>query len=346
MRVYICITGDYEPSLKFDWEKDVIKPTEVILEACNDYNAKYSVFFDICTAEVFKEMVDEKQILRVLKQVKALILKGHDAQLHLHQNWLPELGSELGKGIVNEDLTHFRLQSLPLGDFEDRKTIRGLFKWGVETLEGIIKPVNPNYKVTSFRAGGYCIQPSQNIVRVIREVGILADSSVWFGGYRNDDTYYYDFKKAPFRYHPYYTTDNVLIPYIENTNFGVAEFPIASMAFGDIKRGFFKKSYVHMELCQFGEKQIKKSLLQFKKEVIKQNREHNFLTVTSHPKGLKNIGGFQNFLDNTRKLLGNTSEIRFVTITEAVRIFYDLFPVDTSKLSERQLDTLKALKKR
>ena len=344
MKVYICITGDYEPSIKFNWKEDVIKPTEIILKICEDYNANYSIFFDVCTTGVFKEVVDKNQILKVFQQVKTLILRGHDVQLHLHQHWLPELGSELRKEVVNEDLAHFRLQSLPIGNFEDRKTIRGLFKWGVRTLEDMIKPVKPDYAVTSFRAGGYCIQPSQDIVKVMREVGILADSSVWFGGYKDDGVYYYDFRKAPSKYQPYYTTDDVLIPSTKNTNLGVIEFPIASMAVRNIKKLFLAKSFSHVELCQFGKNQIKRFLLQFKKELEREDREHNFLTVTSHPKGLKTTDGFRCFLESAPKLLNDVAEVRFVTMSEAVKLFYNLYPMGTAKLSEQQLNTLRTLK--
>ncbi len=344
--VYIIISGDYEVGPKVDWQKELIIPAEDIISICKEYGAKYSIFFDVCEYYALQSSSKSNRDAReeIANQVRNMFSEGHDVQLHLHPHWFPGLGNKWTSKGWKYDLTHFRLQSLPIGNFEDRKTIRGLFKWGVETLESIIKPVKSSYAVTSFRAGGYCIQPSQDIVKVMREVGILADSSVWFGGYRDDGVYYYDFRKAPSKYQPYYTTDDILIPSTKNTNLGVIEFPIASTAVRNIKKLFLAKSFSHVELCQFGKNQIKRFLLQFKKELEREDREHNFLTVTSHPKGLKTTNGFRYFLEKAPELLSDVAEVRFVTMSEAVKLFYSLNPIDVSKLSEQQLNTLRTLK--
>jgi len=338
--VYIIITGDYEFSRNMDTQKDLIMPTNEILKLLDLFGAKYTIFFDVCIVEALKD-INNYDI--VVEQIRDMVVKNHDVQLHFHPIWLPELGGKWDENGWQGDLTHFRLQSLPIGNFEDRKTIRGLFKWGVETLESIIKPVKPDYAVTSFRAGGYCIQPSQDIVKVMREVGILADSSVWFGGYKDDGIYYYDFRKASSKYQPYYTTDDVLIPFTKNTNLGVIEFPIASMAVRNMKKAFLAKSFSHVELCQFGKNQIKRFLLQFKRDLERGNRKHNFLIVTSHPKGLKTIDGFRYFLENAPDLLSDVAEIKFVTITEAVKVFYGTCPIRYAKLSKPQIEILDVL---
>jgi len=339
--VYIIITGDYEFSRNMDTQKDLITLTNEIIKLLESFGAKYTIFFDVCIVEALK---DTNNYDIVVEQIRNMVVKNHDVQLHFHPVWLPELGGKWDENGWQGDLAHFRLQSLPIGNFEDRKTIRGLFKWGVETLESIIKPVKSSYAVTSFRAGGYCIQPSQDIVKVMREVGILADSSVWFGGYKDDGVYYYDFRKAPSKYQPYYTTDDVLIPSTKNTNLGVIESHIASMAFRNIKKLFLAKSFSNIELCRFGKNQIKRFLFQFKRDLEREDREHNFLTVTSHPRGLKTTDGFRCFLESAPKLLSDVAEVRFVTMSEAVKLFYNLYPMGTAKLSEQQLNTLRTLK--
>ena len=345
MNVNICITGDYEPSMKMDWVNDMIKPTELIIRICEKYDARYSAFLDTCTYDILRDSEKSNEVARaeIGNQLKDMAARGHDVQLHFHPSWLAELGSEWTDNGWQVDLTHFRLQSLPLGDLEDRRTIRGLFKWGTGTLLELLTPMKPSYRVTCFRAGGYCIQPSQCIVKAMKEVGILADSSIWFGGYSDDGVYYYDFRKASSKYQPYYTTNDILEPFIKGKDYGVAEFPIASIAYKS--RFLLRNSFSHAELCQLPEWKIKRLLLQFRENLDREQREHNFIIVTSHPKGLINIDGFRYLLENAPALLGDIAEVRFVTMREAVKVFYAVHPLDAADLSRPQLDTLKAIRK-
>lgn len=335
-KIYIIVTGDYEFSKKKNVQNDLITPTNGILTFLNLFKAKYSIFLDVCSFSTLE--ATERSI--ILKQLKEIISKGHDVQLHFHPNWLPELGGKWDEKGWKGDLTYFRLPNLSLGDFNDRKTIKGLFKYGVDTLTEIVRPVNPNYVVSSFRAGGYCIQPSENIVKVMKELGILADSSVWFGGYRNDGVYYYDFRKAPSRYQPYCTTQDVMTVYKPGMNSGIVEFPIASVKMRSKKWLFFCESFCNIDLCQSENAQIKKLLLDLKKDLLEGHKEHNFLIVTSHPKTLTTVDGFHYFLENTPKLLEDIAKIEFVTMTDAVRIFYKLYPLPAGSLSNKQLNAL------
>ena len=73
----------------------IVKPTTDLLEICEKYDARYTIFAEICEYWAFKEY---SQALtadlgytphrEIEHQLTLAIQKGHDVQLHLHPQWI------------------------------------------------------------------------------------------------------------------------------------------------------------------------------------------------------------------------------------------------------------------
>ncbi len=70
------------------------------------------------------------------------------------------------------DLSRWRIADLSDGE------IRVLLKEGRTWLEDLARSRQPDYRCIAFRAGGWCIQPSERVVRTLRKLDFLIDSSV------------------------------------------------------------------------------------------------------------------------------------------------------------------------
>lgn len=192
---HIVITLDYEtwhPGIpkgkRIDWHETVIEPTAKLLGICNRYNAKLTIFFEIGEYYWLKEN-RPSVALEIEEQLRGAIRDGHDVQLHLHTSWLPETGARYDADTDSWfwDDRYQKLHDYP-GDITE------LLRRCKNDMETILRPANPNYSVTTFRAGAYQIQPSKKIVDALLAVGIRADSSVWQGGYQPERGN--DFRKA------------------------------------------------------------------------------------------------------------------------------------------------------
>jgi hypothetical protein len=203
--IYLIITADYEVfgNGSGDVISCVIDPTNELLDVCNKYGAKLTIFFEVCEYWAFKKAEAEGRLTHLdynpgqlmEEQAREAIAAGHDVQLHLHPQWLD---SDYVDGRWRVNFDYWRLPNLPngLGSFEDINSLRGLFKKGKDTLETLLQPVDPDYRCIAFRAGAWCMQPEREVLQALRENGIIIDSTVAPGLYLDDGLSYYDFRKV------------------------------------------------------------------------------------------------------------------------------------------------------
>ncbi len=240
---HIVITLDYEtwhPHIpadkRIDWQETVISPTAQLLAICNRYNAKLTIFFEI--GEYYWLQKHRPAIAsEIEEQLRDAIRDGHDVQLHLHVSWLPETGASYDEASNSWfwDNTYQKLHDYP-GNLTE------LLRRCKSDMENMLRPVKPDYRVTTFRAGAYQIQPSKQIVDSLLEIGITADSSVWKGGFQPDRGN--DFRMA-WSAQPYYASSynvNYFAPPAER-NF--LEIPVSTVRqfprIFNIPLPFFKK---------------------------------------------------------------------------------------------------------
>jgi hypothetical protein len=128
-------------------------------------------FQAMSTAKQFRESV-----VRVSEQISVAIGRGHDAQLHLHPQWKNARLDENGNWI--HDMSLWRIGDLAKND------VREMLREGKTWLETLCRPVSSDYRCLAFRAGGWCIQPSDFVVRELIDLGFKIDSTVAPGFYK------------------------------------------------------------------------------------------------------------------------------------------------------------------
>ena len=194
----LIITADYEVfgNGSGDVMTCMVNPTSNLLSICDDTKAKLTIFMDVCELWAFEEVeknglwdLDYSPSDQIKSQLKVAVQKGHDVQLHFHPQWLDY--TYLGKGGWKLNHDKWRLPSL------DEVEIDSLFKRGKETLETLLQPIKKDYVCNVFRAGGWCIQPEENILKAMQNHGFKVESSVAPGVSSLQVDRFFDFSSSP-----------------------------------------------------------------------------------------------------------------------------------------------------
>ena len=232
----IVITSDYElfGNGTGDVRRCLFQPTRDLLALCNRYGARLTLFFEIVEYWAFKlaekkgqlDHLDYSPSRLMEEQAIDAVRTGHDVQLHPHPQWLGSRYTERGWRL---NLEYVQLPKLPhgLGSREDIMSIRGLLFKGKEDLEILLTPHADDYECTVLRGGGWSLQPFHPVWQAMRDVGFLADSTVFKGGYFIEWPLYADFRQAnneciPWRAHP----EDINRPADSSEKDGVWEIPI------------------------------------------------------------------------------------------------------------------------
>lgn len=172
-----------------DVRTDVIEPAHRILSLCNAHHAKMTIFFEVAEYWAFEKY--DTHLRRNLgyspceemrKQATDAVVQGHDVQLHLHPQWIDAVHDGHAWQL---NTSRWRLADLSddPGDQGRMASITGLLHKGKSTLEDMIRPVKADYECTCLRAGGFCAEPSRQIIAAMKALGLKGDSSV-VKGYR------------------------------------------------------------------------------------------------------------------------------------------------------------------
>ena len=229
----LCLTLDYElfGSGSGDVFQHIIEPTNRLLAICSEYNIKLSIFFEVVEYWKIKEYYEKgvsmgyqsnpaeamrEQIIRAYKQ-------GHDIQLHVHPQWI-DAKYVNKKWILNLD--YWRLPQVPL---EANETIsmglNDLIKNGKQCLEEWLQAINPDYQCNIIRAGAYNVDPSQKLIKVLKDNGFIADSSVYYGGIMNSKLSKYDYSGLSHQI-PYWYCSKSSFLKKDNSGSGILELPV------------------------------------------------------------------------------------------------------------------------
>jgi len=159
-------------------------------------------------------------IAAIETQILFLAKEGHDVQLHLHPHWLD---ATYENDKWNFTYKRFKLQTLSgQSNAGDINTVIGCISIAKKILEDLIRQVNPNYKVTTFRAGGYLIQPFSKLKDAMLQNGILIDTSICPGLKNDNDIFSFDFSSYPNSTYYRFTDDPLMVA--DNGSF--TEIPI------------------------------------------------------------------------------------------------------------------------
>jgi len=191
----IFITFDHElplGGLTTNYQEAMFGPTLKVLDLAEELKIKVTLFTDVLCAICYKEWDNENFYTPYIDQLKHTLLHGHDVQLHLHPHWLTSSFKD-GVFIPSNDFM--------LSDFKNKKypdDIAGIIEKGCSFLKTTCINVNSNYKCVAFRAGGYNLAPSSDIIfSELYKNGIRFDSSICKGFYFKSALSEIDFMGVP-----------------------------------------------------------------------------------------------------------------------------------------------------
>ena len=222
---HLLLTFDYELFLGKNSgtpENCLLKPTEKLLKIFRDISVRMIFFVDTTYLIRLKKQAESNQKCKddynkIKAQIQKLIKLNHYIFPHIHPHWLDAIYNE-EKNIWDLSNTEkYRFQSL------EKEEQNLLFGQSIKLLEEIIYPIKTNYKIDSYRAGGWCIQPFNDFKEQFLKHNIKYDFSVTCGGFSFTDVHYYDFRHYPSK-QSYQFENNVII---EEKNGSFLEFPIS-----------------------------------------------------------------------------------------------------------------------
>lgn len=231
MAVYL--TFDYE--LFFGSETGTVKacmidPTEQLLAICEKHTIPMTFFIDVGMLlkmnefkEEFPELANEYQA--IISQIQRMESLGCSVQLHIHPHW--ENATYVnGKWSINVDGCY------KLSDFSQEEATAIIEKY-FYFLQNLV-----TQKITSYRAGGWCIQPFDHVKETFRRLGITIDSSVFPGGKFESPHYAFDFTAVKRYAQPYRFESDVCVA---NKAGYFTELPISSWHYSPL---FYWRLYV------------------------------------------------------------------------------------------------------
>jgi len=337
---FFFFTLDYElyGNGSGDVFKHIIEPTEKLLAVADKYGVKFTFFFEVVEYWMLKKEWNkgntmgykENPISAMENQIMDACRQGHDIQLHIHPQWVDAYWKD-GKWNVN-------LEKWRLGGYsgEGENSLVNLLKRGKQTLEDLLKPIDPDYKCIAMRAGGYNIQPSEEIVKAMKEAGLKIDSSIYPGGKETGKLSHYDYTNIV----PTKGLWHVGEQLEESGNTDILELPIVAFPMMRLKkfmtwervRGFlqnsqsakdsleaktsstdkkgskwdklkyfFQTEWQTWDYCLFSPSQH----VSFLKKIVKQDR--NVFVLVGHPKSWSGSRGFETLLRKTGANYTNTT---------------------------------------
>lgn len=146
----------------------VRRPVERVLSVAEKYSAPLTFFVEALEFEAM-QLAGIGGIEAVITQIQLAYKSGHDIQLHLHPQW---------DGAVYDGRDwHVDRKLWRIGDVDDERLVR-LLKQGKSWINRQLTADFPAYECMVFRAGGWCIQPSDAVIKALLQLGFQVDSSV------------------------------------------------------------------------------------------------------------------------------------------------------------------------
>jgi hypothetical protein len=158
----------------------MVEPTRRMLDQFDRHGARLTILADVAEILKFEEYAaatgrDDFHARAIADQLRDAVRRGHDVQLHLHSSWF-NARCENGRWV--QDWSEYDFARLPVERLE--RYVRA----GRDYLEALLRPVDPDYRCTGFRAANWSMQPSRNAMEVLRANGFVIESSVFKGGWR------------------------------------------------------------------------------------------------------------------------------------------------------------------
>lgn len=185
----IMLLIDYEPfrsinsmglvtESKEEYIRDIIEPTYRLMDILERHNAKLTILMEIVFVIKLKQYMPEVYEL-IVEQLKSAIKRGHDVQMHFHPEWITV-------DLTTNSWADFKKEYQYL-DKVPKDIARTYLRDGKDLIESICLPINSEYKLLGYRAGGYRIKPFSYSSELLKEIGIIATSDL----HRADSNFFY-----------------------------------------------------------------------------------------------------------------------------------------------------------
>lgn len=205
----LLITFDYELFLgKRSGHPDdcMLQPTSALMSILGQFNVKAVFFVDTTYLCKLKELSGRYRqcsddLNKISRQLLEMIEEGHYVMPHVHPHWLDAVYLEQEGEFELSNVQRYRFHNLT----EAQR--REVFGSSVQILKDIIHPHYPDYRIDSFRAGGWSIQPFTDFKPVFEEFGIQYDLSVVTRLYQFSSAQIFDFSDAPDKFIYRFTDD-------------------------------------------------------------------------------------------------------------------------------------------
>lgn len=220
----ICITFDYELFLgrnNASYRDILFDPTDNLIQTLCKKNVSGTFFADVCSVEAHHRLGDDQYCTDFTSQLQRMISNNQDVQLHLHTSWKY---AEKKNGQIILSNKGYRLHEFGFGAQGQACQI---IQCGIDYLEDTCRRYKSDYKCVAYRAGGFAVQPEQELFSALVEKGIRIDSSVVPHMHANGANSY-DFTKVPSKMNWWIDPSRGISYESEQTRQAIFEVPVAT----------------------------------------------------------------------------------------------------------------------
>jgi hypothetical protein len=225
MNPHLILTVDYEVfgNGQGCLKHCIVEPASRLLSIAEQFDAPVTLFAEAAELIAMERELGRGTLKDVTRQLEGGVLAGHDVQLHLHPQWQGAKKQHDGGWELN--FNRWRIGDLPEEETDD------LISMGKAWLDDVAFANSPGRGCMAFRAGNWCIQPSDAVVRSLRRRGFRVESTVVPGMRRSSKNEWSDFRSAPDL--PFWRVDSDVC---EASSSGLWEVPIVSARVGRLKQ--------------------------------------------------------------------------------------------------------------
>jgi len=225
MKPHLILTVDYEVfgNGQGCLQRCVVEPALRLLQVAEQHSAPITFFAEAAELMAMQREIGDVAVREVKSQLASAVAAGHDVQLHLHPQWTDARRRQ--DGGWNLDYGRWRI-----GDLAEEDT-DALIATGKSWLDDVAFAKSPGRGCNAFRAGSWCIQPSERVVHSLKRHGFVVESTVVPGMRRSAPSEWSDFRVVPEL--PFWPVDgDVCVA----SNSGLWEVPIASGRVGRLEQ--------------------------------------------------------------------------------------------------------------
>ena len=192
----ICLTYDYELFLGRNHaspEEILFNPTRHLIDVMCAYGVSGTFFVYVCSAICHRDRGLNDYAESFDRQIQDMLLSNQDVQLHIHPSWFY---AEKNNDSLVLTSKGYRIHEFGFSRDVDRSAPQIILE-GKTYLEKVCRAVKPSYQCVGFRAGGFALQPEQELLKVLLDNGIRIDSSVVPNMKHENSVNVYDYTNVP-----------------------------------------------------------------------------------------------------------------------------------------------------